>query len=148
MLKHCLTINIYFFLSEILNNLSVSNFNEDLSGLTKIKEMFTFIFHVATKTNIEYKIITKIYDTLAMPSIVAYLFSNENVLNQSYLNLENPFKIGTNALKFKLSPEDSVISFVVGSFIFEEVVLWGFVKAKTDLTEVRDSYHSRLVNEL
>ena len=47
MLRHSLTVNIFGGLSEVLNNLSVSNTNEDVTLLIKIKKYFEYLFFFA-----------------------------------------------------------------------------------------------------
>ena len=43
MLRHSIFVNLYACLSDILNNLSVSAFNEDLTLSRRIKKVFTML---------------------------------------------------------------------------------------------------------
>lgn len=60
---------------------------------------------------------------MAIPSKIEFLFDLKNSFQKSYINLDNPYRIGTNILKFKLSPEDCIIANIIGSLIFEQLVL-------------------------
>ena len=44
MLTHCLTVNLYGCISEVLNNLSVSSHNEDLRRVSRMKKWFGYLF--------------------------------------------------------------------------------------------------------
>ena len=61
MLKHCLILNIFAFISEVLNNLSVSNVNEEITLLNQIKALFSFIFRFSARSQLHETIITLIY---------------------------------------------------------------------------------------
>lgn len=66
MLKHCLIINLYASISDILNNLSVSTVNENLDLSNRIKKYFTYIFEVAHgfahQINVEAKLVQMIFE--------------------------------------------------------------------------------------
>lgn len=44
MLNHCIGKSLYICFSDILNNLSVSSYNENLTTLNKIKKYFMILF--------------------------------------------------------------------------------------------------------
>jgi hypothetical protein len=64
MMCHCLTVNIYACIAEILNNLSVSSYNEDLSTISKIKKWFLHIFEVAHNYSGQVNIFNKLAELL------------------------------------------------------------------------------------
>jgi hypothetical protein len=61
MLKYCIYINVYYVLSEIVNNLFVSFCNEDLSIIAKCKYFFSIILNISRKFNFEPKFVDLIY---------------------------------------------------------------------------------------
>ena len=78
MLQHIFCVNIYSCLSDILNNLSVSENNDDTFLLSKVKSWFRYIIEIShsffNNSKIEKTVIDIIYRQLSLPSMIAYFF--------------------------------------------------------------------------
>ena len=62
--------------------------------------------------------------------------------------MDNPYRIGTNILKFKFQRKDSIIAFIIGSFIFEQLVLYDLYNDKESLNTQSEQYRNNLIAEL
>jgi len=122
MLRYSLTTNIYSSISDLLNNLSVSSYNEDLTLTSRSRKWFINVFKIlkaySHQVDLESKVIGMIYSEFTVPSKISQLFEAENRVSRSHFNLDNPYSIGCNTLNFRLAPSDALITFIIGSLIF------------------------------
>ena len=68
---------------------------------------------------------------LALPSTISSLEKDTN--HYFHINLDNPFQIGTKNLNFSLTIPDKIVAFLIGSFVFDEVMINSLYNEKSFL---------------
>lgn len=146
MLMYCIAVNVSAGIADILNNFSGSHY-EDLSLLNKVKMLFLCLFEVAKGfQQIKPKMIQMMYQALPTPNSLDQ--QSTSCLQKSLINLENPFTVGFKVLKLKLSGKDSITGMLLGSLVFQKLILSAIDCVHASCSQSSQKYFKKVQRQL